>query len=111
MSFYADLRADLSALFAEEPFLNATITREAKGAYDPATRRTASGTTTAITCRAFTDQVDTVDRDGLRSSYTNAISNTAMQIGDKLTIANATYTVTSASGDNQTGVFEATVTR
>jgi hypothetical protein len=110
MSFYADIRSDLADLFADEPFLPSTITRETKGAYNPATRRTSAGGTATLQCQAYVDSATVTAMDGTRTTSTTAMGNVAFVINDKLTSAGKTYTVVQSSGNDQTGLYEATVT-
>lgn len=93
MSLYAELRADLSAMFAEEPFVAATITRELAGAYDPRTRRTAEGSAQTISCRAVADARTIKSMDGVRSTLIEIVLNVEPKIADKITIGNKTFTV------------------
>jgi hypothetical protein len=110
MSFFADIRSDLTDLFAEEPFVPSTITRETKGALNPATRRTSTGTTATLPCQAYVESAIVTAMDGTRTTSSTAMGNVAFVINDKLTSAGKTYTVTQSSGSDQTGFYEATVT-
>lgn len=113
MSFYADLKADLSALFLdpEGPFLDATITRATPGVYDPATRRVAGTQTTSLPCRASIDTIHIAGQDGTRTSMTTVLCNIPLTVGDTISINLTTYRVTEVYADNNSGVFEAEVTR
>jgi len=110
MSFYTDIKSELAAMFADEPFLPGTIVRETKGVYDPATRRTSAGSTVSIPCRAFPDTATVTALDGTRSSYTTVMCNTPMMINDKITIVGVEYIATKTSGNALTGLYEADVT-
>ncbi len=110
MSFYADIQSGLADLFADEPFLPSTITRETKGTLNPATRRTSAGTTATLQCQAYVDSATVTAMDGTRSTVTTVMSNVAFVINDKITSAGKTYTVTQCSGNDLTGLYEATVT-
>lgn len=110
MSFFSDIQSALADLFAEEPFVPSTITRETKGVYDPATRDTSSGSIKTIPCQAYVESATVTAMDGTRSTSTTAMGNVAFVINDKVTSAGKTYTVTQSVGNDQTGLYEATLT-
>lgn len=93
MSLYADLRTDLTAIFAAEPFVAATITRVQAGAYDPRARKPAVGSTSTIPCRAVASARTVKSQDGVRSTLIEIVMNAEPKIADKITIGSATYTV------------------
>lgn len=109
MSFYGDLQADLAELFADEPFLPATIKRTIAGSFDPIERTTVGSTVSIIPCRAMPDEVTVVAMDGSRTKYTTILANVPMIIGDDITCAGVAYNATSTSGNSLTGLYEATV--
>lgn len=114
MSLYADLAADLSTIFANEPFVDALITRPVTETFDPRQRKTIKGDPVTVSCRAVLATVNRTARDGTAKTETIVTMNVEPRSGDKVIFGTSTWTVSDVSSESPAGVplvFYATVSR